>query len=368
MTLPTVVDLGRFEQTLLQAARAEMAPRDALHKSAAALGVSLPVIGLATFEVAFAGSAAHATSTTGALAATAGLTTSTPAGAAALATSSAGTVGAATVASQPIATATLVFLAKHVGAGVLAGALVAGGAHEASKAFDTPTKHRADTAVVAERHSAASAPAHRGSPVGPAPSFQAEPGSTAAITSSTEPATLATAARAPMVRGDAPALASREVDAAKAAGAHDAVAERTDASTPAGNVAAFPTEQSGQADTKTKLEAMPEPVGLDLERLLLARARRALAHGRPLVALRHLGVYSAKCAGGQLRAEANLVRVEALLRAGQRDKALWVARQEIERNSTRATVERVREMFQARGEPVDSPGDAGVPRQAGDEK
>jgi hypothetical protein len=178
---------------------------------------------------------------------------------------------------------------------------------------------------------------------------------------------LATAARAPIVRAGAPVLASDEADAARAA-AMDATRTGTDTNTPAGNVAAFPPEQTPKADPKTKLEAMPEPVGLDLERRLLGRARRALAHGRALVALRHLGLYSSKCAGGQLSAEANLLRVEALLRAGQRNNALSVARQEIERNSTRATVERVRELFRVQGEPVDPSAGAGAPIRAGDNK
>ncbi|MBN1612463.1 MAG: hypothetical protein JW940_37880 [Polyangiaceae bacterium] len=361
MRLPTVVEWGGFEQTLLQAARAETAPREALRKSAAALG--LPVIGLAAVEMSFAGSAAQAMGATGALAtteaATAALASSTPAGATALATSSAA-AGAAGMASQPIATASLAFLAKHVGAGVLAGALFAGGAHEASKAFDAPTSRRADAPGHVQRPDARSASAHRNLPVRHAASPPTEPGSSAAALSSSEPAARATAARAPSVPAGVTVPAARE-------GADDAITLRTDTNTPAANVAAFPTEPSPQADPNTRLEAMPEPVGLDLERRLLGRARRALAHGRPLVALRHLGLYSAKCPGGQLLAEANLLRVEALLRTGQRDKALWVGRQEIKRNSTRATVERVREMFEAQGEPADGP-DAGVSRQVGEKE
>jgi hypothetical protein len=154
----------------------------------------------------------------------------------------------------------------------------------------------------------------------------------------------------------------------KVAAMDDSTVEQTDPSPPSSNVASFPTEPPAPPEQKTKLEAMPEPVGLELERVLIGRARRALAHGRPLVALRDLGIYSAKCKGGELRAEANLLRVEALLRTGQRDMALWVARQEIERNSTRATVERVREMFQAQGDPADQTVDAGRSPQAAGKK
>jgi hypothetical protein len=368
MTLATAVELGRFERALLQAARTEVAPRDALRKSASALGVSLPAIGLAAFEMTFVGSAAQATGAPAALATTgaasAGLATATPAGTAALATGSAGAAGTG-VASQPIATATLVLLAKHVGAGVLAGALLAGGAHEASKAFDAPTRHRVPTPVLAQSQGAKSAPTRRALAVGDAPSSETELRSSAEVASSSEPAALGPAVRPPLVPAGGPGLASR---GAKAAGTDDAVAEQMDTDAPDGNVAAFPPQPSAQADPETKLEAMPEPVGLELERLLLGRAERALARGRPLVALRHLGLYSAKCAGGQLDAEANMLRVEALLRAGQRDKALSVARREIERNSTRATVERVREMFQAQGEPADPPAGADAPTRASEKE
>lgn len=369
MTGPTALEVGRFEQALLRAAREEVAPRDALRRSAAALGVSLPVIGLAALEMTLAGGTAQATTATGALATTeaVGVATSTQAGAVALGTSLAGVAGATTSVSQPIAAATLALLAKHVGAGVVAGAIFAGGAHQATKAFDASAGLYAETpAFVQTQPASRSAPARRGLVGGrQAAVDQTEQDATASDVPFRDAAAFA-AAPGPRtgVASTGASIGGRVADATEAAEMSDGAADPTAPDALSANVASFPTEPPAKTDPKAKPESVPELVGLELERLLIGRAQRALAHGRPLVALRDLGMYSAQCKSGQLRAQANLIRVEALLRTGQRDMALWVARQEIERSSTRATVERMREMFQAQGDPQDRNVDAGKARQA----
>jgi hypothetical protein len=366
MTVPTMLEMGRFERALLQAARAEIAPREALRKSAAALGVSLPVVGLAAFEVTMAGAAQATGAVATTEAATAGVVTSAQAGSAAFAMSTAGAAGAAGAASQPLATATLILLAKHVGAGLVAGALVAGGAHEASKAFGPAPAHRADTPALTETERAGAAATHR------RPATQLPPAAPPLETAydpaadEREDTTTAVAGdRIPLVYRSVPVGSLREAHASEAAGFADAPAEPAEPNPQSAVVAAFPAEPVAKADQKTRLEAVPELVGLDLERQLIGRARRALSHGRPLVALRDLGAYAVKCRNGQLRAEANLLRIEALLRTGQRGTALDVARQEIERNATRATVERVRDLFQAQGDPAEPSTASGASNRAG---
>jgi hypothetical protein len=122
-------------------------------------------------------------------------------------------------------------------------------------------------------------------------------------------------------------------------------------------VASFPPELGQQSERALARKDEPEPKGLELERLLLGRARRALDRGQPRTALRELGSYAARCRDGLLRGEANLLRVEALIHTGEREPALWLAREEIARTSSRRTVQRVREMF---AQPAREPKKAGT--------
>jgi len=100
----------------------------------------------------------------------------------------------------------------------------------------------------------------------------------------------------------------------------------------------------------TGAASSPEPVGdgIKSERRLLAHARARLQQGEPVAALKVLRQYASRFPQGKLHGEAGLLRVEALLRAGQREGALGLARDEIDRAPTRERLGRIRTLFNAK--------------------
>jgi hypothetical protein len=94
-------------------------------------------------------------------------------------------------------------------------------------------------------------------------------------------------------------------------------------------VAAFPSDDepaapvSAASDKKASARDKPRKSDSDpgLERVLVERARTAVAAGQPLVALQALDAYRTHARSGTLRAESVLLRVRALLALGQRSAA-----------------------------------------------
>lgn len=365
MTALGLVPYDSFERALLASGQSQKAPARAMRRTAARLGVSLPAAGLVGLAVSsssanaaaggFGGLAAAEGATTGGIAA--GSTGSM--GAAAGATTAA-SGAAAVVAAQPVAKATLALVAKYLGAGVMAGAVAVGGAHGVMPESPPAARNAAEPAVqraapafgVNERRPrtivAGLAPspaidreALAVPPAEPASSHEA-PGSTPIAASGTRSFNAA-GTPAQDTELDPDLVLPEPGGTPAAASVPEAGGVVPD--TVGTNVASFPLEQNPVPAVKSAKKKGDDAVGLELERLLIGRARLALQKGRPRAALRELGAYAVRCRVGVMRSEANLLRVEALLRTGQREPALWLAREEIARTSSRKTVRRVREMF-----------------------
>jgi len=363
---PTQYD--SFEHALLVSARNQEAPAGAMRKTATRLGVSLPAAGLAGLAQLSTSSAVGAAAgapggLAQAAAANAVATGNAELGAAAGAATAAGSGGTAAVAAtQPVAKATLLALVgKYLGAGVVAGAVAVGGAHEAAKSESGDRAARPDpSAELVGRpkgESNRSVPTLRrslgtsgsvlvGSARGEESFATGSPrSSTVLVLRSAGAAVPVSMARDP----EGPTAVTTYMGQMPADSYEDEVAQPGRIE---GSVASFPLELSPRSEGTLPQKKEPQPKGLELERLLLGRARSALDQGLPRTALRELGSYAVRCRDGVLRSEANLLRVEALIHTGERQSALWLARQEIARTSRRRTVQRVREMF---AEPTGDP-------------
>jgi hypothetical protein len=109
-----------------------------------------------------------------------------------------------------------------------------------------------------------------------------------------------------------------------------------------------PSDEKARARNKPpKSESDP-----DLERVLLERARTAVAAGQPLVALQALDAYRTHARSGTLRAESVLLRVRALLALGQRSAAEREAMPLIKAAPQSRPAARLRELI---GVPNDTP-------------
>jgi hypothetical protein len=109
-------------------------------------------------------------------------------------------------------------------------------------------------------------------------------------------------------------------------GASPSIAKRP---SPAGTRPAPASSQPGppqaEASTPPAPEAPRASLGEQLEQI--KRARAALRAGDHQRALELIDAYRARPTGGELGAEASLLRIEALARSGQRDAAAREARQ-----------------------------------------
>ena len=126
-------------------------------------------------------------------------------------------------------------------------------------------------------------------------------------------------------------------------------------------VAAFPNDEepstpSGSTPSDKKASARNKPQKSDsepgLDRVLLERARTAVAEGQPLVALQALDAYRTHAQSGTLRAESVLLRVRALLALGQRSAAEREAMPLIKAAPQSRPAARLRELI---GVPNDTP-------------
>lgn len=202
---------------------------------------------------------------------------------------SVGLVATAVVAEKAVAGGaavtkplTLVSVLKWLGAGMTAGALAGGGAHVAFR------PSRAGTVAPAAAVAQAPAPGELRQvprPVVPPPPAAPEEAKLAeeeAPVRSTAPSPRAAAAPAPAVTG-----------------------------APLGSTASFDAPAPTPATTSTPLSLSEEVAALDA-------ARRELAAGRARSALGAIDAYRARFPAGALRAEATVLRVEALLGSGDR--------------------------------------------------
>jgi hypothetical protein len=94
--------------------------------------------------------------------------------------------------------------------------------------------------------------------------------------------------------------------------------------------------------------AAPDARRLAAEVALLDRARGELARGAPAASIAILDRHDAEFADGQLHAEAALLRIEAVLRAGDRARAETLAAQFHERFPGSPLARRVRSLISAR--------------------
>jgi len=126
-------------------------------------------------------------------------------------------------------------------------------------------------------------------------------------------------------------------------------------------VGAFPSDDepaapsvSAASDKKASARHKPQKSDSDpgLERVLLERARTAVAAGQPLVALQALDAYRTHARSGTLRAESVLLRVRALLALGQRSAAEREAMPLIKAAPQSRPAARLRELI---GVPNDTP-------------
>ncbi|HEX5099541.1 MAG TPA: hypothetical protein VFV94_08585 [Polyangiaceae bacterium] len=218
-------------------------------------------------------------------------------GAAALAAASAGSAlaGQAAAAGNVVALAkplTVVSLAKWLAVGIGAGIATGGVAQVASRAVEpTPSAIVTAAPVAAPRNTAAAhAPARRVEVANPAdPAAEPAPEIAAAPPSST--GTFAPLPAAPAVADAPPTAAPVHTGSA----AFEA---------PAANTVGAAAASTLSDETKA-----------------LDGARAALTRGRAAEALAGLDAYRAKWPAGALRAEAALLRVDALLRLGNRPAA-----------------------------------------------
>lgn len=126
-------------------------------------------------------------------------------------------------------------------------------------------------------------------------------------------------------------------------------------------VAAFPSDDEpaapsmiAPADKKARARNKPEKSesDSDVDRVLLERARTAVAAGQPLVALQALDAYRSHARSGTLRTESVLLRVRALLALGQRSAAEREAMPLIKAAPQSRPAARLRELI---GVPNDTP-------------
>ncbi|MEJ7730213.1 MAG: tetratricopeptide repeat protein [Polyangiaceae bacterium] len=102
--------------------------------------------------------------------------------------------------------------------------------------------------------------------------------------------------------------------------------------------------------------AAPPAPPLSVEVAALDAARAALASGDVPSALRQLDAFDARTGPKRLAGEATLLRIEALLRAGQRGRAADLARRFVEQNPDSPLADRARALTAG---PTDSPADRG---------
>jgi hypothetical protein len=93
---------------------------------------------------------------------------------------------------------------------------------------------------------------------------------------------------------------------------------------------------------KSATRAQPD---ISLEIAAMDEARAALRGGRPTEALRALDRYDAANAKGSLRVEATALRIDALLRSGQRDRAQSLADAFLARNPKSPYAARIRTLI-----------------------
>ena len=256
-------DPNELEALLLRSADEDAPADEALLKVGSALGVSAAAL--------------TAASATGALAAPAAV------------------AGKVATLAKPLTVASLAkWLAVGVGVGVVSG----GAAHVVSR-------------VAAPPPPAVLAPAPRGvqAPRGVGPARPHEGAAVPAL----EPAP---AAEPPVANAPRPASAA----------AFSAAMTPPPSVAPSVPAAAVPSEHTGSASFDTEaarpaVSAEAPPSTLGEETKALDRARRSLAVKRPAEALAALDGYRQTWPRGALRAEAALLRVEALLRLGNRSAA-----------------------------------------------
>lgn len=197
-------------------------------------------------------------------------------------------VGGAAMA-KPV---TLVSVLKWLGVGVTAGALVGGGAHVAFR----PAR------VGALAHHAAPAPI--AAPAAPGEGHEVAP----AVVPPRPPPAEEEAEEAPVEAAASPASTTARPAPSTAA------ANPTPAA-PMGSTASFAAEPSPSPLTTEATSALTDEVRS------LDAARRELSAGHARAALAALETYRARFPQGSLRTEATVLRVEALLRAGDRASA-----------------------------------------------
>lgn len=370
-----------FARALLASAQADSAPPAALRRTASSLGVVLPAAVGAGALTAVAsssgvplglGSAAAAGGGSGLAPLSAGLS-------AGGLSASVGTMSGVALGAHPAASGvSLAFVAKYVGGGLLAGTLTAGGMHQVSAlraALHTPGSPAAQVAV---------APRQAGHPLPRHARFGTHPASTSEMEEPEPPEPMPTEPL-PTEPFVLPAV-DREGSVPTGSETRDEMGLRTPSSSAVvvpspsrarflglpgatlgvqggsvsslapgetgASIAAFPPLPNGLAAAQgnsakpqtSEQDALLECHGMDESRFI-ARARAALAQGKARMALAQLGAYSQRCAAGVLRGEAEAIRVEALLQEGRREAALQLAREHIDENPTRDSVERMRHLF-----------------------
>lgn len=96
------------------------------------------------------------------------------------------------------------------------------------------------------------------------------------------------------------------------------------------------------------------PPTLSDELASLKRARSSLSGGEPAATLAELDRYDRTLHGKALRSEATVLRIEALSRLGQRDRAAALARQFVEKNPNDPLVDRARSFATQSSHPADA--------------
>lgn len=280
---------------LLAATRLDAASSRSVGRAALVLGVGASAAAVAAGEAA---AAASATAT-----ATATITAATASGTVATTALGADSTAAAANVGGAVGTGLLV---KWLAIGAVATTALSGGALMLAERDAAPSRQPVPAAKHAESKKPsdgrAELPITVHMPV-------AEPSHPSGATDSEDPPGRAVTARQPSPR---PASPTRRTAVRQERPAHVANEEST-APVPS---AAFP-------------EVTPSPsIANEIE--LVAFARSELAHGRIGSALRALDNYEGR-GGGTLRPEAQVIRIEALLQLGERDRALALAEQFISR-------------------------------------
>lgn len=264
-------DADELEALLLRSADADEPAQDALVRVGATLGVS---------TAALSASAAGGTATYAALAPKAGAVV------------------------KPL---TLLSLGKWLAVGVGAGCIVSGGARLALG----PARHEATAAAAASALAPRAVVPVTAAPIvatkvtdAPAPSDALAPSATGASREAAHPATNVSALGASVLPPSAPALASPPV-----------------AAVPGPSSASFAPLDEPSAARAQPAATEPSAVAastLGEETRALDRVRSDIAAGEPARALAEIERYGAKWPHAALAEEAALLRVEALLRSGNR--------------------------------------------------